>query len=57
MRQTFESWMSKVDGKLLATSGLTHHDLADQTWRDWFNDGMPAAEAAELCLKDEGFPF
>jgi hypothetical protein len=57
MRESFEAWMSKVDGKLLAMSGLTHHDLADQTWRDWYDDEMPPREAAELCLEDEGYPI
>jgi len=52
----FEKWMEKVDaviGRLVG--GLSHEDLADQTWRDWYNDGVTPKEAAEMALEYEGF--
>lgn len=55
--RTFETWLSDVDTELLAIAGLTHRDLADQTWWDWWADELSPAEAAELTLEDEGFPF
>jgi hypothetical protein len=54
---TFEQWMKGVDSALLKISGLTHRDIADQPWRDWFDDEVPPKEAAEMALEDEGFPF
>lgn len=57
MGGSFKEWLSAVDRSLLATCGLTHMDLADQTWRDWYDDGVRPDEAAEMCLEDEGFPF
>lgn len=53
----FEWWMREVDSHVQKLSGVSVHDLADQPFRDWFDDEMPAREAAELALEDEGFPF
>ena len=52
----FEVWMNKVDEALGEKCGLSHNDLADQTWYDWYNSGMEPAEAAAECLANEGFP-
>lgn len=52
----FRAWLRLVDLELTRRCGLGHDDLADQHWRDWFNDGMTAAEAAEECLINEGLP-
>ena len=56
-RLAFWTWLGQADRQLLALCGLTHLDLADQTWRDWYEDGVTAAEAARSALEDEGFPF
>jgi hypothetical protein len=53
----FKVWMAAVDREVLAVSGLTTTDLADQPFADWFQDGVEPAEAAEMLLEDEGFPF
>ncbi len=53
---TFEQWMSAVDRVLGGICGLSHDDLADQTWYDWYNSGMTPEEAADECLDNEGFP-
>lgn len=52
---TFEAWMKEVDEFLLAEAMVNHHDLADQTYRDWFDSGMAPAEAAIEALNNEGF--
>jgi hypothetical protein len=52
----FREWLRQVDLELTKRCGLIHDDLADQPWRDWFNDGFTAAEAAEECLINEGWP-
>jgi hypothetical protein len=54
---SFQVWLNQVDKVLRGICGLTHNDLADQTWFDWFRSGMTPAEAANECLADEGFPF
>lgn len=53
----FEQWLKKVDLFILAYAGLSHRDLADQTWRDWFDSGYSPSEAAGEALENEGFPF
>lgn len=53
---TFKEWMEEVDRAIARTVlGVTSLDLADQPFRDWFDDGMSAAEAATLTLQDEGW--
>lgn len=53
----FDAWMHEVDVELRKRSGLTHVDLAGQSWWDWcICDDMSAADAAEMALEDEGFP-
>jgi hypothetical protein len=54
---TFEEWMAKVDRVIAAHCGLGSGDLADQTYWDWWNDGVSPRDAAEMTLEDEGFPF
>ena len=56
-RDGFVQWMDRVDARISAICGLSSMDLADQCWRDWYDDGMSPREAAEECLIDEGFPF
>lgn len=53
----FESWMRQVNAELSAICGLSSDDLADQTYRDWYEDGISPEDAATMTLEDEGFPF
>lgn len=55
--QTFTQWMHAVDRALVARCGFTSADLADQCYRDWYDDEMEPEDAAFLALADEGFPF
>jgi hypothetical protein len=36
---------------------MRHTDIADQTWRDWYESDMSPDEAAEEALDNEGFPL
>lgn len=54
---SFNAWMKSLDREVLALSGLTSSDLADQPFMDWYQDGVDPVEAAEMTLEDEGFPF
>ena len=52
----FRAWKRKVDAVLTRTCGLSSSDLADQPYRDWFDDGVTPAQAAKMVLEEEGFP-
>lgn len=53
---SFQQWIGQVDALLIAAVGLHHSDLADQTWRDWYESEMSPREAAEEALANEEFP-
>jgi hypothetical protein len=56
-QREFEQWMKMVDSQLEWMTGfLDSKDLADQPYRDWFDDGMQARLAAREVLVNEGFP-
>jgi hypothetical protein len=52
---TFEQWMQKVDSAVIRQTGVSVHDLADQCFHDWFDDGITPVQAARLTLENEGF--
>jgi hypothetical protein len=52
---SFNTWMSKVDRKVSATAGLSVHDLSDQPFYEWWEEGMTPSEAASITLEDNGF--
>ena len=57
-RQTmseFEIWMGQIDRMVNATAMVSVHDLPDSPFRDWFDSGMAAADAAEQALRDAGW--
>lgn len=47
----FRDWMVKVDECLRRKVGLTHLDLPDCPYADWFDDGMQARGAASMAIK------
>lgn len=53
---TMNEWLEEVDQVIGNLIGLTHDDLADQCWRDWYESGMTPLEAASMALEAEGFP-
>jgi hypothetical protein len=52
---SFTQWMSQVDRKVMGVAGLSVHDLTDQPFREWWEEGMSPKEAAELTLEDNDF--
>jgi len=52
---TFEQWMDKVDSELEVYCGLSHMDLADQHYHDWYEEEMSPEDAAREALENEGF--
>jgi len=53
--KTFEEWMGCVDVEIGRIVGLSSMDLADQPFRDWYDDNITPHEAAVRTLKYEGY--
>lgn len=51
----FNEWMAAVDDVVEGLIGLTASDLPDCLWRDWFEGGMSAQDAAAQALEEAGF--
>ena len=47
---SFREWMKEVDNEIMLTTGLSAVDLPDCPYRDWYDDGMEAGEAAEEAV-------
>jgi hypothetical protein len=53
---SFEVWMRMVDQKIAdLCEGLESDDLEDQTYRDWYDDGVYYIDAALWALENSGF--
>jgi len=55
-RERFNAWLHEVDKHMMRIAGVTHDDIADCLWADWFQDGVDPLEAAKDALTDDGFP-
>lgn len=53
----FRQWMKAVDDEVFEISSVSASDLNDQPYRDWFDDGIGAEDAANMALDDAGFDF
>jgi hypothetical protein len=51
----FSPWFEKVDAIITATTGLGALDWTDQTYSEWFDDGMTPEEAAKEALENIGW--
>jgi len=51
----YADWMAEIDRLMVAEAGVTHNDLPDQPWRDWYDEGLEPEEAVENALDDAGF--
>lgn len=50
---TFENWMTKVDATFQETLGIDHESWPDQTYYDWFEDGVEPIEAVAYAVENE----
>jgi hypothetical protein len=50
----FTAWMADINQLCVERIGVTAEDLPDQTWRDWHDDDLTAAEALDAALANEG---
>lgn len=51
----FRAWMVQVDEHMGALVPLTHKDLEDQPYRDWFDSGLPPHDVATMALENSGY--
>jgi hypothetical protein len=51
---TFNEWLARVDKFLVRAIGLTHDDLADCNYADWFDARIRPIRAANKALKANG---
>lgn len=51
---TIESWLQAIDAILLDRIGLTHMDLPDCCYADWYEDGVTPKGAASKAIKNAG---
>ena len=56
MALTFEQWKRQVDSAIGEVCGLSSDDLADCTYRDWYDSGVSPSDAAQLALEENDFP-
>jgi len=52
---TFEQWMREVNRIVTHIAGVSVHDLADATFRDWYDDEYTPNEAANEVLEANGW--
>jgi hypothetical protein len=53
-KQSYSLWMAALDSLFQNDYGVSVHDVADQPFRDMFDDGYSVEEAAECIAQDEG---
>jgi len=44
-KDRFEAWLKELDDICFDELGLSYHDLADQPYKAWFEDGYSAEDA------------
>lgn len=49
---SFAEWLAAIDGILLAAVGLSHRDIGDGPWADYYGDGLSPAEALDAYAAD-----
>lgn len=51
----FRAWMVQIDEEMGMLVPLTHADLPDQPYRDWYDDAFPPYDVAIMVLEDSGY--
>lgn len=51
MRKTFEQWLKEVDAELVKRVYMTHMDLPDCSYRDWYDSRVTPKGAASRAIK------
>ena len=53
---TFKNWIKEVDTILIAICGLSHDDLPDMPYWDYWDDGVTPQEMADFTLDENDWP-
>lgn len=53
-KDTFASWMRKVDDYVWRKAGCSVYDLDDCPFRDWYDDGVTPRRAALKAIEFSG---
>ncbi len=48
---TFQGWLAQVSELIAGAMGLALDDLPDQSYRDWFEDGMTPRQGAQAVVE------
>ena len=48
----FDDWMGAVSNRMQRAIGLSPYDLADTTWREFYDSGMAPDEAIAAAADD-----
>ena len=51
-KPTFEQWLDAINEVLSRRIGLSHRDLPDCCYRDWYDDGVTARSAAARAIRN-----
>ena len=52
MRVSFEKWLENLDVLCDKVTGMSIHDLPDQCYMDWYEDGLTTKQALKLVLSE-----
>jgi len=50
--KTFEQWLAVLDVALICKCSLSHMDLPDCPYRDWYDDGVNPRLAALRAIRN-----
>ena len=50
-----DAWIAEIDKLVLARYGFSVHDLPDQPFSDWYEDGITPEQCIALIDDFEGF--
>jgi len=49
----FEAWLRALDDICLDEMGVSYQDLPDQSFKDWFDDGLSPEDAYYQMIENE----
>ncbi len=51
----FRNWMAEANGHVRGVVGVSIYELPDCPFRDMFDEGVSAKQAADMALAEAGF--
>lgn len=50
-KMTWDEWINAVEKACYSLCGMSHHDLPDMPYRDYYDEGKSPAVAARSAIK------